>query len=67
MNIPENWLKDFVNIKLSTEKLAHLLTMSGLEVESFAPVAPRFSGVVGGRDPCSGAPPERRQADGVHG
>ena len=48
MNVPRNWLADFVDIKLPTEKLAHLLTMSGLEVESFAPVAPRFSGVVVG-------------------
>jgi phenylalanyl-tRNA synthetase beta chain len=48
MNIPENWLRSFVDPKLKTEKLAHLLTMSGLEVESFAPVAPPFSGVVVG-------------------
>ena len=48
MNVPENWLRDFVAIKITTEKLAHLLTMSGLEVESFAPVSPLFSGVVVG-------------------
>ena len=48
MNVPENWLRDFVEIKIRTEKLAHLLTMSGLEVESCAPVAPPFSGVVVG-------------------
>ena len=48
MNIPENWLRSFVDPKLKTEKLAHLLTMSGLEVESCAPVAPPFSGVVVG-------------------
>ena len=48
MNVPENWLRDFVEIRISTEKLAHLLTMSGLEVESSAPVAPPFSGVVVG-------------------
>ncbi|MSQ89762.1 MAG: phenylalanine--tRNA ligase subunit beta [Betaproteobacteria bacterium] len=48
MNIPENWLKSFVNYKLDIGKLAHLLTMSGLEVESCAPVAPPFSGVVVG-------------------
>jgi phenylalanyl-tRNA synthetase beta chain len=48
MNIPENWLRSFVDPKLNTAKLAHLLTMSGLEVESFAPVAPPFSGVVVG-------------------
>ena len=48
MNIPENWLRSFVDSKLKTEKLAHLLTMSGVEVESCAPVAPPFSGVVVG-------------------
>jgi phenylalanyl-tRNA synthetase beta chain len=48
MNVPENWLKDFVQVKITTERLAHLLTMSGLEVESIAPVAPPFSGVVVG-------------------
>ena len=48
MNIPENWLRSFVDPTLKTEKLAHLLTMSGLEVESCAPVAQPFSGVVVG-------------------
>jgi phenylalanyl-tRNA synthetase beta chain len=49
MNVPENWLKDFVAVKAATDKLAALLTMSGLEVESHAPVAPRFKGVVVGK------------------
>ncbi len=48
MRVPENWLRSFANPKLSTEKLAHLLTMSGLEVESCEPVAPLFKGVVVG-------------------
>ena len=48
MNVPENWLREFVEIKVTTAELAHLLTMSGLEVESCAPVAPRFDGVVVG-------------------
>jgi phenylalanyl-tRNA synthetase beta chain len=48
MNVPENWLKDFVNTELTIEKLANLLTMSGLEVESCAPVAAPFKGVVVG-------------------
>jgi phenylalanyl-tRNA synthetase beta chain len=48
MNIPENWLRSFVDPELETKELAHLLTMSGLEVESCAPVAPPFSGVVVG-------------------
>ncbi len=49
MNIPENWLRSFVDFRISMEQLAHLLTMSGLEVESCAPVAPPFKGVVVGR------------------
>ncbi len=48
MNVPENWLRSFVDAKLATQTLAHLLTMSGLEVESCAPVAQPFSGVVVG-------------------
>src|SRR5512135_3196800 len=48
MLIPENWLRSFVDPKLEVHKLAHLLTMSGLEVESCAPVAPPFAGVVVG-------------------
>ena len=48
MNVPERWLRSFCNPRLPTERLAQLLTMSGLEVESAAPVAPPFAGVVVG-------------------
>lgn len=48
MNVPENWLRSFADPKLDTPKLAHLLTMSGLEVESLRQVAPPFAGVVVG-------------------
>jgi phenylalanyl-tRNA synthetase beta chain len=48
MNVPEHWLRSFCNPSLKTEKLAHLLTMSGLEVEACTPAAPPFSGVVVG-------------------
>jgi phenylalanyl-tRNA synthetase beta chain len=48
MNIPEHWLRSMCNPSLKTDKLAHLLTMSGLEVEACAPVAPAFRGVVVG-------------------
>src|SRR6185436_14663604 len=40
--------RDFVDVKMSTEELAHLLTMSGLEVEACEPVAAPFKGVVVG-------------------
>ena len=33
MNIPLSWLKDYVDIDLPLEKIAHILTMSGLEVD----------------------------------
>jgi len=34
MKITYNWLKDYVDIKLSPEKLAHALTMAGSEVKA---------------------------------
>jgi phenylalanyl-tRNA synthetase beta chain len=49
MIVPERWLRSFVDTRLPAEKLAHLLTMSGLEVESLARVAPPLHGVVAGR------------------
>jgi phenylalanyl-tRNA synthetase beta chain len=48
MNIPERWLRCLCNPSMKTDKLAHLLTMSGLEVEACTPVAPAFTGVVVG-------------------
>ncbi|MEK8031509.1 phenylalanine--tRNA ligase subunit beta [Ideonella sp. DXS29W] len=46
MQFPESWLREFCNPPLSTAELAHLLTMSGMEVEEQKPVAPPFSGIV---------------------
>ena len=48
MQFPESWLREFCNPPLSTQELADLLTMSGMEVEELRPVAPPFSGVVVG-------------------
>ena len=48
MQFPESWLREFCDPALSTEQLAELLTMSGMEVESLQPAAPAFSGVVVG-------------------
>ena len=48
MRFPESWLREFCDPALSTAELAHLLTMSGMEVESLQRVAPPFSGVVVG-------------------
>src|SRR5262245_58977699 len=46
MQLPESWLREFCDPKLSTQQLADTLTMGGLEVEDVQPVAPPFSGVV---------------------
>jgi phenylalanyl-tRNA synthetase beta chain len=46
MQFPESWLREFCDPPLSTEQLADLLTMAGMEVEELRPVAPPFSGVV---------------------
>ncbi|MDO8311880.1 MAG: phenylalanine--tRNA ligase subunit beta, partial [Sideroxyarcus sp.] len=46
MQFSESWLRTFVNPSLSSEELAHLLTMAGLEVEEMTPVAPAFDKVV---------------------
>src|ERR1700712_1865823 len=46
MQFPESWLREFCTPPISTEQLADLLTMAGLEVEEMHPVAPPFSGIV---------------------
>lgn len=46
MQFPESWLRTLVNPEISSDDLAHRLTMAGLEVEDTEPVAPPFSGVV---------------------
>jgi len=48
MQFPESWLRSFCNPDLTTQQLADLLTMAGLEVEELDPVAPPFTGVVVG-------------------
>src|SRR5437763_14319996 len=34
MRVPLSWLKDYVDITVSPQELAHVLTMAGLEVEA---------------------------------
>jgi phenylalanyl-tRNA synthetase beta chain len=46
MKFSESWLRTFVDPSLSSDELAHLLTMAGLEVEAREPVAPAFQNVV---------------------
>ncbi len=46
MQFSENWLRTMVNPDMGSDALAHLLTMSGLEVEETETVAPAFTNVV---------------------
>jgi len=46
MKFSENWLRAWVNPDLSSEELAHALTMAGLEVEAMEAVAPAFNDVI---------------------
>ena len=48
MQFPESWLREFCNPSLTTQQLADILTMAGLEVEELDPVAPPFIGIVVG-------------------
>ncbi|WP_455212542.1 phenylalanine--tRNA ligase subunit beta [Kaarinaea lacus] len=49
MKFSEQWLRQWVDPKVSTEQLAHQLTMAGLEVDAVEPVAPKLDNVVVGR------------------
>ncbi|TXI19554.1 MAG: phenylalanine--tRNA ligase subunit beta [Nitrosomonas sp.] len=46
MKFSENWLRSYVNPSHSSEELAQVLTMAGIEVESIAPVAAAFDKVI---------------------
>jgi len=48
MQFSESWLRSFCNPALSTDELAHALTMAGLEVEEVTPAAPPFTKIVVG-------------------
>lgn len=48
MKFSENWLREWVNPKISTAELVSQLTMAGLEVDSVESAASVFSGVVVG-------------------
>jgi phenylalanyl-tRNA synthetase beta chain len=49
MRVSLKWLKDFVDIDVSVDDLAELLTMSGLEVESKEPLGRFLDDVVAGK------------------
>ena len=46
MKFSENWLRTFINPRLSSRELADALTMAGIEVEEMDPVAPAFDQVL---------------------
>ncbi|MDQ2138332.1 phenylalanine--tRNA ligase subunit beta [Alcaligenaceae bacterium B3P038] len=46
MQFPESWLRTLADPDLSSDALAHTLTMAGLEVEETTTAAPPFEGVV---------------------
>jgi phenylalanyl-tRNA synthetase beta chain len=48
MQFSESWLRSFCNPSLTTDELAHALTMAGLEVEEVTPAAPPFTKIVVG-------------------
>lgn len=48
MKFSENWLRTFVDPKLTTRELADLLTFGGIEIEGTQPASPAFDRVVVG-------------------
>jgi len=46
MKFSESWLREWVNPALSSDELAHQITMAGLEVDGVEPVAGEFTGVI---------------------
>lgn len=49
MKFSEQWLREWVNPSIDTQELVDQITMAGLEVDGFEPVAGRFSGVIVGQ------------------
>ena len=48
MKFSESWLREWVNPTITSEELAHQITMAGLEVDGVDPVAGEFTGVLVG-------------------
>ena len=44
MQFSKNWLKDFIDIELSTETICSQLTMAGLEVDGYEDVTSKITG-----------------------
>lgn len=48
MKFSEQWLREWVNPRMSSNELVEAITMAGLEVDEVEPVAGAFEGVVVG-------------------
>ncbi|NJD89429.1 MAG: phenylalanine--tRNA ligase subunit beta, partial [Betaproteobacteria bacterium] len=48
MKVSVSWLRELSGVDLPVDRLAHVLTMGGLEVEEVTPVAAAFNGIVVG-------------------
>jgi len=46
MKVSLNWLRDYVDIRIEVNELAHHLTMAGLEVEGITPIGAGFDRVI---------------------
>ena len=44
MQFSKNWLKEFIDIDLSTQEICHQLTMAGLEVDGYEDVKSKITG-----------------------
>ena len=44
MQFSKNWLRDFIDIDLSTEDICYQLTMAGIEVDSFENIKSKITG-----------------------
>ena len=42
MKVPISWLKEFVDVDLPIEELAHRMTLAGLEVEEIHYIGQKF-------------------------
>ena len=49
MNVSNSWLKDYIDFHMSAQELSDVLTMAGLEVDSFSPRFEFLESVVVGK------------------
>jgi phenylalanyl-tRNA synthetase beta chain len=49
MKVSLNWISEYVDIEMSPDDLAHLLTMTGLEVEGMEPIGQSLDDIIVGR------------------